>query len=220
MYFNFSQKEIVQHIEEIEKGSKASVFFKENESFTSITVITKDSTKLLAKLCGTLAINDLNIHDAKIFTRKDGIVIDSFNVSDFKTNGNVNKNKYEIIKKAIYKAINGELNIEKEFQKVNTKWKKLFDNSTVVAKEVEIGFEEHDKYSIIDIFSTDRIGLLYTITNKMADLGLTVAFAKISSKDNGLHNAFYIQKNNGLKLRKSEYEFISSELKNEIKKIF
>ena len=53
----------------------------------------------------------------------------------------------------------------------------------------------------------------------MTELGLTVAFAKISSKGDDLINAFYIQKNNGLKLRKSEYGFISSELIIEIKKI-
>ncbi len=216
---NFSQKEIFQHIEEIEKASKASVFFKVNDTFTNITVITKDASKLLAKLCGALAINYLSIHDAKIFTRKDGIVIDSFNVSDVQTNKYVSEDKYDIIKKAIFKAISGELNIEKEFQKVKTKWKKSLNNYVGAPKEVEVEFEEHDKYSIIDVYSSDKIGLLYTITNKMAELGLTVVFAKISSKGDSLINAFYIQKNNGLKLRKSEYEFISSELINEIKKI-
>jgi [protein-PII] uridylyltransferase len=217
--FNFSRKEILEHIHEIEKGAKVSVIFKDNDPFTNIAVITKDASKLLAKLCGVLAINDLNIHDAKIFTRKDGIVIDSFNVSNIKTNGNLTEDKYDNIKKAISKAINGELNIEKEFQKIMTKWKKSLNNSTRVNKEVEIEFEEHDKFSIIDIFCPDRIGLLYTITNKMTELGLTVAFAKISSKGDHLINAFYIQKNNGLKLRKSEYGFISSELIIEIKKI-
>ena len=53
----------------------------------------------------------------------------------------------------------------------------------------------------------------------MAQLGLTVAFAKISTKVDGVLDAFYIQKNNGLKLRKSEYEFIRSELLEEIEKI-
>ena len=218
--FNLTQEEIVKHIEEIEKGSKASVVFKENKPFTNITVITKDSTKLLAKLCGTFAINDLNIHDAKILSRKDGIVIDSFNISDIKTTENIDKDKYDSIKKEVYKAIIGNLNIEKEFQKVCSKRKKVLNNSGSAPKKVEVEFEEHGKYSIIYVYCTDKIGLIYTITNKMIELGLTVAFAKISSKEDGLISTFYIQKNNGLILRKSEYEFISSELINEINKIF
>jgi len=191
--FHFSQEEITQHIEEIEKGTKVSVFFKENESFTNVTVVTKDSASLLAKLCGALAINDLNIHDAKIFTRKDGIVIDSFNVSDFRTEKFVNKSRYKLIEKAVANSISDDLNIEKEFEKVRSKWKRLINNSAGLSNKVEIDFEEHDKYSIIDVFAPDKIGLLYAITNKMAQLGLTVAFAKISTKVVGVLDAFYIK---------------------------
>ena len=217
--FHFSKDEINQHILEIDRGSKVSVFFKENDSFTNITVVTKDSSSLLAKLCGALAIKDLNIHDAKIFTRKDGIVIDSFNVSDFRTHKFVNEDNYPAIEKAITKTLAGQLNIEKEFEKVKSRWKRIINTDPIAPSSIEIDFEEHNKYTIIDIYAPDKIGLLYTITHKMADLGLTVAFAKISTKVDGVLDAFYIQKNNGEKLRKSEYGFIRSELEDEIKKL-
>ncbi|MCW8849961.1 MAG: HD domain-containing protein [Melioribacteraceae bacterium] len=217
--FHFSKDEITQHLEEIEKGTKVSVFFKENDIFTNITVITKDSNSLLSKLCGALAIQDLNIHDAKIFTRKDGLVIDSFNVSDFRTHMFVSESKYSAIEKSITKTLAGQLNIDKEFEKVKSKWKRIINSNPSAPSKIEIDFEEHNKFTIIDIYGPDKIGLLYTITHKMAELGLTVAFAKISTKVDGVLDAFYIQKNNGEKLRKSEYGFISSELKEEIKKI-
>jgi len=67
--FHYSKDEINQHIQEIEKGSKIAVYFKYNGAYTNISILTKDSDALLARLCGALAINDLNIHDAKIFTR-------------------------------------------------------------------------------------------------------------------------------------------------------
>jgi [protein-PII] uridylyltransferase len=216
--FHFSPDEISQHIEEIEKGSKVTVFFKESESFTNVSVVTKDTDALLAKLCGALAVNDLNIHDAKIFTRKDGIVIDSFNVTDFRSHELVKESKYKTIEKAISKALNGGLNIDKEFEKVKSRWKRL-DNSHLVKTGVEIDFEEHDKYTIIDVSAPDKIGLLYTITHKMTELGLNIAFAKISTKVDGVLDAFYIQKNDGKKLRESEYGFIRSELSDEILKI-
>jgi [protein-PII] uridylyltransferase len=217
--FHFSKDEITQHFEEIEKGTKVSVFFKENDVFTNITVITKDSNSLLSKLCGALAIQDLNIHDAKIFTRKDGLVIDSFNVSDFRTHNFVSESKYSAIEKSITKTLAGQLNIDKEFEKVKSKWKRIINSNPAAPSNIDVDFEEHNKFTIIDIYASDKIGLLYTITHKMAELGLTVAFAKISTKVDGVLDAFYIQKNNGEKLRKSEYGFISSELKEEIKKI-
>ncbi len=82
---HFTDEEIALHIEEIIKGDSVSVLFKELDDFTNVTVITKDFPSLLSKLCGVFAINDANIHSAKIFTRKDGIVIDTFLVTDFRT---------------------------------------------------------------------------------------------------------------------------------------
>ena len=214
-----SKEEIEQHIEEIEKGSKVSVFFKQNESFTNITVVTKDTGSLLAKLCGSLLINDLNIHDAKIFTRKDGIVIDSFNVTDFRTHEKITDNKFKAIIKLIEKALAGSLNIPREIEKAKSRWKRLMTNSTEQSKQVEIEFEEHNKYSIIDVYAPDKIGLLYTITQKMSEMGLSVAFAKISTKADGVLDAFYVLKNNGKRLLPSEYDFIRNELVQEISKI-
>ncbi len=105
-YLNqFSQEEINQHLVEIEKGSENGVFFKEEGGFTSITVVTRDSLSLLSRLCGTLSINDINIHDAKIYTRKDGIVIDSFNVTDFRTGELVESSKYAKVEKDLKSAI-------------------------------------------------------------------------------------------------------------------
>ncbi|MBK8944218.1 MAG: [protein-PII] uridylyltransferase [Ignavibacteriae bacterium] len=215
--FHFSEDEINQHIEEIEKGSKVAVFFKESENFTNITILTKDSDALLARLCGALAINDLNIHDARIFTRKDAIVIDSFSVSDFRTNSIVDNSRYQKIEKDVKAAILNELKIDKEFERVKQKWKRILSAATTQTKNIFIDFENQHNFSIIEVHSPDKIGLLYTITNKLAELGLAVSFAKIVTKLDGIIDVFYVLKNNGQKLRKSEFEFIRSELITEIK---
>lgn len=215
--FHFTQDEINQHIEEIEKGSKISTFFKENETFTNITVITKDSDSLLAKLCGALSINDLNIYDARIFTRKDGIVIDSFNVTDFRTNKAIESNRYGKIEVSLNKVLTGEILIDKEVKKFKSKWKRLHHNQYNPKKKISINFEKHKLYTIIDVHAQDSIGLLYKITHKMVALGLTVYLAKISTQIDSVVDAFYVLKNNGEKLQESEYEFISSELISEIR---
>ena len=215
--FHFTEDEINQHIEEIEKGSKVSVFFKESENYTNITILTKDSDALLARLCGALAINDLNIHDARIFTRKDGTVIDSFSVTDFRSNSVVENSRYQKIEKDLKSAILNELKIDKEFDRVKQKWKRILNASGTHFKNIFVDFENQYNFSIIEVHSPDKIGLLYTITNKLAELGLAVTFAKIVTKLDGIIDVFYVLKNNGQKLRKSEFEFIRSELITEIK---
>lgn len=215
--FHFSHNEIIQHIDEIINEAKISVLFKKENSFTNVTVITEDSSFLLTKLCAVFVINDLNIHDARIFTRKDGIVIDSFNVTDFITGKSVNEHKYERIKIGIENVLSGKLNIAKEIQNVQQKWKRRINKYHYSKTKPEIEFEEHDNYNIIDISVPDKIGLLYKITDKMSKLNLIVTFAKISTKVDGVVDTFYVTKNDGKKIKPSEYQIIRNEIMNEIK---
>ncbi|MGK9477728.1 [protein-PII] uridylyltransferase [Melioribacter sp. OK-6-Me] len=215
----YSAEEINQHIEEIEKGSKVSVFFKEEAGYTSITVITRDSDALLSRLCGALSINDLNIHDAKIFTRKDGIVIDNFNVTDFRTNEAVDKSRYEKIKSDLILAALNELQITKEFNRIKSKWWRLENKLFKRKGKVKIVFEKHDRYTIIDVFSPDRLGLLYQITRKMNELGLSIYFAKINTKADDIVDSFYILDRHKRKVSANDYELIIQQLTETIEEM-
>jgi [protein-PII] uridylyltransferase len=216
---HFSAEEINQHIEEIEKGSAVSVFFKEDETFTNVTVITRDSDALLSKLCGALSINDLNIHDAKIFTRKDGIVIDSFNVTDFRAGDKIDKERFEKIIRTLELAVKNELQIIKEFNNIKTKWWRIENKLFKRKGKIKIAFEKHERYTILDVYSPDRLGLLFQITKKINELGLSIYFAKISTVSDDVLDAFYILDKKGKKISTYQYELITHELTQTIEEM-
>ncbi len=219
-YFNFfSEEEIKEHAEIIERKETYSVIFKSEKNFTVITVITNDSPSLLSRLCGALSISDLDIHDAKIFTRNDGIVIDTFNVTEFRTHKVVNPEKFNDIKDAIGRAITRQLQIIKEFKEVRSRWRllenKLFKRNT----KVKVKFEEHNRFTIIDIFSPDRLGLLYTVTKTLNELDLNIVFAKISTQGDNVVDSFYLLTREGKKVDKENYELVRVTITNAIEEI-
>jgi [protein-PII] uridylyltransferase len=216
---HFSVEEIAKHIEEINKGELVSVLFKELNGFTTATVITKDFPSLLSKICGVLTINDVNIHDAKIFTRKDGIIIDTFNVTDFRTHKKVNEERYEKIEDDLKLVLDDMLQLSKEFDSMKTKWWRIESKFFKRSGQIKIAFENHEKYTIIDVFSPDRLGFLYHITSKMNELGLNIYFAKISTKGDDIVDSFYVLDRTGKKISQNDYELIKSELKAAISKI-
>jgi len=219
-YFaNFSEEEIAQHIEEINSGAPVSVLFKEVENFTNITVITLDTPYLLSKLCGVLSINDLNIHDARVFTRKDGIVIDNFNVTDFRTHEKVEKDRYPQILDSFNMIVSGMLQINSEINRMKSKWWRIETKFFKRPGQVRIKFEQTEKYTIIDIFSPDRLGFLYLVTRHMNELGLNIYFAKISTKSDEIVDSFYVLDRNGKKVSENFYAFIEVELTEAIKQI-
>jgi len=215
----YSNDEINAHVKEIESGSDVSVFFKKDNGFTNITVISRDSESLLSRLCGALSINDLNIHDARIFTRKDGIIIDSFNVTDFRTHENIDESRFDNIKNGLISAVENQLQLSEELNKIKSKWWRIENKFFKRTSKIKISFEEHDKYSIIDVFSPDRLGLLYQITKKMNELGLVIYFAKIATKSDDVVDAFYVLDRNKNMISVNEHELITMELTSAIEEI-
>ncbi len=216
---NFSEEEIARHIEEIQKGVKISTLFKELPDFTNVTVITKDFPSLLSRLCGVFSINDANIHDAKIFTRKDSIVIDTFNVSDFRTHQKIETERYQKIRKDLFDVITGLLELSQEFAKMKSRWWRIENKFFKRSGKVKIVFENHEKYTILDIFSPDRLGFLYQVTRKMNELGLMIYFAKISTKGDDIVDSFYVLDRNGKKISPNDYELIITELTSTINQL-
>ena len=208
----FSDKEIAQHVEEILKGTKLSTLYKELSDFTNITVITTDFPALLSKICGVLSINDANIHDAKIFTRKDDIVIDTFNVTDFRTGRKIEPARYDKITRDLNSVLNGMLQLNKEVAKMKSKWWRIESKFFKRAGKIKIAFEKHEKYTIIDVFSPDRLGFLYRVTSKMNELGLMIYFAKISTKGDDIVDSFYVLDRDGKKISQVGYDLIRAEL--------
>ena len=165
------------------------------------------------------AVNDINIQDAKIFTRKDGIVIDTFNVTDFRSHQKIEKERYNKIETDLKRVISGLLQLNKEVASMKSKWWRIESKFFKRTGQVKIAFEKHEKYTIIDIFSPDRLGFLFQVTNKMNELGLNIYFAKISTRGDDIVDSFYVLDRNRNKISLYDYEFIKSELKSTISQI-
>lgn len=215
----FSEQEIASHIEEILQGDPLSLIFRESQNYTNLTIITKDAPSLLTKICGVLAINDVNIHDAKIFTRKDGIVIDNFNLSDFRTHKPVDHSMYEKIEEDMRYVLSGEMQLNAEIKKMKTRWWRIENKFFKKEGNPRIKFEEHDRYTIIDVFSPDRLGFLYQVTRKLHDLGLNIFFAKIATTGDEIVDAFYVLTNDHKKISPNFYPIIESQLLEAIHQI-
>ncbi len=201
-YLNvFSDIEIGEHIRSISEygGKKVDVIFSHKDGYTEVTVITRDAPFVLAKICGVLSANDANIFDAKIFTRKDGIVIDKFRVFDYISGDELTAGQCEKIKQDLEDVFYDRINFDELFEKHRRKWKRKIEN---VRKNVKIAveFEDSKDYTIIDVFAPDSLGFLYKVSRKISELGLNIYFAKIATRTDGIVDSFYVLDFNGNKI--------------------
>ncbi|MBI2416444.1 MAG: HD domain-containing protein [Ignavibacteriales bacterium] len=216
---HFTELEIHHHIEKIESGEPLSMYFLEDEHFTKFTVITKDDNFLLSKICGALAINDISIHDARIFTRNDSIVVDTFSITGAGTGKPVPQERYAKIESDLRDILSGMMQLAYEVKKSRANWGAFRRAIMKKNRKIKIKFEAHDVYSVILIHAPDMPGFLYQITRKMNELGMHIYFAKIATEESGVYDAFYVLDRNRKKLSTNYYHFIESELKEVIERL-
>ena len=195
----FDAQEIAEHIRHIERNQPVSTIFKHLPDVTEITIIAKDAPSILSKFCGVLSANDANIFDAHVFTRSDGIVIDKFRVIGFVSRTSLNNQQSEKIHKELNDVVMGSVGMERLLERHRMKWRRL-SRSHSSNTHAAVEFENHPRYTIIDVFAPDRLGFLYKITEAISRLGLDISFAKIATRADGIVDSFYVRDTNGAKI--------------------
>lgn len=211
----FDAAEIAEHIRRIGTDETVSTIFKKNEDHTEVTIIARDAPFALSRFCGVLSANDANILDAQIFTRNDGIIIDRFRVIDFVSKATLNSRQCDKIHQELNHVFDDVTDIEALLSRHKMKWKRRsrIANPNV---RIDVEFESHPRYTIIDVYAPDMLGFLYRITGTISMLGLNISFAKIATRIDGIVDSFYVLDLTG---RKVDDDAQRSYVRSEILKV-
>lgn len=171
---------------------------RENAGHSKLHIVTWDRRQLLARICGALAATELNILSADIFTRGDGLVLDVFRVST--TRYEAVEDKRDIAK--VERLLNESLESERyDFAPLLAKT--LARRPAVVLDfptRITINTESHPRYTVVDILTPDRLGLLYDLLCTIGDGGFQIAVARIATEKGAAIDSFYLTDNEGRKV--------------------
>ena len=181
----------------------ANAAFDSDRGYIDITVYAFDhkTTKIFSKIAGVMAVNGLQVLGARITTRVDHLAIDEFHVVDSHFAGVPPEYRLAELESSIRGVLTGQVSLEALIQSGN---RPRFGSRELPAKgeepKVEIDNESSDHFTIVDVFADDRQGLLYVIANAIAEMGLSVHSAKISTRLDQVVDVFYISDAMGKKV--------------------
>lgn len=169
-------------------------------SITEIIVCTYDHPGLFSKIAGAMALAGANIISAKIFTLKSGLVVDVFQVQDIM--GQVFDRPDRLAKMSVYmeQALSDELDLNQAFKDRKMGYSNPSRNAVTLPGQVFVENDASNIYSVIELTGQDRPGFLYQITRAIAELGLTIAGAHISTYGAQVADVFYVKDNYGMKI--------------------
>lgn len=173
-----------------------------------------DHPGIFSRLAGALALVGANVVDARTYTSKDGYATAVFWVQD------IEGHPYEVarlprLRQMIDKTLKGEV-VAREALKDRDKIKK---------REREFRFPTHiifdnegsDIYTIIEVDTRDRPGLLFDLTRTLAVNNIYIASAVIATYGAQVVDTFYVKDMFGLKLhQKHRQEALEKKLRQAI----
>jgi [protein-PII] uridylyltransferase len=211
---NTNTKDIIRHLEMLEKYNDK---IKDNQpenfildvreesqgDFWIVTLLAKDRPGLFSDIAGVMALNNINILSSDIYTWADGTAVDIFSITrplDF-INPDETWNK---IKTDLKNTFNGKLALSDRLRQKAIPSVSSAREKPVPPPEVVIDNQSSDFFTLIEVFTGDRIGLLYLITRTLFESRLDIQIAKTGVKGDQIADVFYVRDLEGQKVEDEE----------------
>ncbi len=160
--------------------------------YTELVICTHDVHGLFSMITGVMAANGVNILGAQINTLRNGIALDILQVTGPLGGLITDETRLKKIDSDLAEVLSGRVKVETLVRKRKPS---ILDSRARprVKTSVEIDNEVSEAYTVLDIHTQNRIGLLYDITSTLSKLGLYIFVAKISTKGDQAADIFYVK---------------------------
>ena len=170
----------------------------EDRDATRICFALADHPGIFARLAGALALVGANVVDARTYTSSDGYATAVFWVQD--TDGSpYEASRLPRLKAMIGKTLHGEILPRKSF--VDRDKLKKRERAFRVPTSISFDNEGSDIYTVIEVDTRDRPGLLYDLTRTLAEANVYIASAVIATYGEQVVDTFYVKDMFGLKFQ-------------------
>ncbi|MDX1775702.1 MAG: [protein-PII] uridylyltransferase [Desulfobulbales bacterium] len=205
---NFAPEAVIEHIGHRKKLAAKDVllFHEERQESWSLLMVTKDRPGLLAKIFGVLALHNLNVLAAQIFTWGDGTVVDTIEVKS-SVSQNYRDQDWIRLEQDLEMAVNQRLGLEHRLHSKLAPLRKTMGGAEKrLDSKIEIDNKSSETYTIIEVYGHDRVGMLYEITRVLSDFGINIFRAMIGSRADQVVDVFYVLDYDGRKIKNPEFQ--------------
>jgi [protein-PII] uridylyltransferase len=168
----------------------------EDRDATRVCFALADHPGIFSRMCGALALVGANVVDARTYTTKDGYATAAFWIQD------ADGSPYEAdrlprLTKMIHKTLKGEV-VTGDAMQSRDKIKKR-ERAFRVPTHITFDNEGSEIYTIIEVDTRDRPGLLYDLTRTLSNGNVYINSAVIATYGEQVVDTFYVKDMFGLK---------------------
>lgn len=155
-------------------------------------------------IAGTLAALRMDILTASICTTRNGVAIDAFRVVDHDFEGVIPPDRIQQVADKVRSVLAGEVSVESLLSRRVAFSDKPEKDVSELKPRVVIDNDCSQRFTVIDVFTYDQPGLLYTLARALHEAGVSVQLARIGTHWDQVVDVFYVTESDGRKIASGE----------------
>jgi [protein-PII] uridylyltransferase len=160
---------------------------------SNFTICTLDVPGLFSMITGVMAANGFNILGAQIHTSTNGKALDILQVNSPQGFVITDESRWKRLDEDMRRVLVGKTQVRTLVERRRRPTLLSEKPKPRHPSRVDIDNEVSADYTVIDIYTDDKVGLLYRITSAITELGLYIGVSKISTKVDQVADVFYVK---------------------------
>jgi len=169
----------------------------------SVIICAQDRPGLISKIAGVFTLNNIDIRDVQAFTWRNNIALDIFKVKP-PPDPLLEDEKWSRTAKNLAAALSDQLDLTAALNKKVRAYRNAKAGLDKRPHQVIVDNASSSFFTIIEVFTYDFPGLLFSVTDALYRCDLNIWVAKIATKADQVVDVFYVRDVNGQKVDLSE----------------
>jgi [protein-PII] uridylyltransferase len=162
------------------------------EGTTELLVCTPDVPALYSKVAGTLTSRALNILGSSVYTMRGGLALEVYRITTPRGGAAERRLAWSEFEETLGDVLAGRRDVAEAIRRRQHPVGRQHPPVSPPPR-VRITNSESDFYTIIDVTTNDRLGLLYDLTRTLAEHGVEVFVSKASTILDQVADTFYVK---------------------------
>ncbi len=215
-----SPREIARHVQltRRRRGAVAvEVVHRARKGVSEVTVVADDAPGLLAKIAGVLVANRVDVLDAQITSRaaeggRGPEALDVFTTRDRYGRPITDPARWRRVEEDLARVLENKISVESLIEERRERSSLPERVVPQVKTEIEVDNEVSADFSVIDVYTQDRLGVLHAITHTLAALDLDIQLSKVATEAARVADIFYVRESAGGKLAEARVDEVKRAL--------
>jgi [protein-PII] uridylyltransferase len=165
----------------------------------SVTICAQDRPGLISKIAGVFTLNNIDILDVQVFTWRNNIALDIFKVNP-PPDPILEDEKWDRTASDLEAALSNRLNLPAALKKKMRVYRNAKTGLDKKPHQVTVDNASSSFFTIIEVFTYDFPGLLFSVADALYRCDLNIWVAKIATKADQVVDVFYVRDINGQKV--------------------